>query len=181
MGIFLQQTILIVVGFLTFLFEVNHLLKHCQKKKIPPFKFSILFKVTSFYQTQLRSLSCLVTHVVPGAKCLKLLFAGDKLPRQGDGVSYFDAGDSHHLNKHSAGERNIKTKTNTDKGFFRIFHHIKVTKGLPSTPYYKMIDYWLLFTMNIMVYTLAFHTFLQVQDTERFNVSFSEQRSILIM
>ena len=25
-----------------------------------------------------------------------------------------------------------------------------------------MIDYWLLFTMNIMVYTLAFHTFLQV-------------------
>ena len=26
-----------------------------------------------------------------------------------------------------------------------------------------MIDYWLLFTMNIMVYTLAFHTFLQVQ------------------
>ena len=36
------------------------------------------------------------------------------------------------------------------------------TQGLPSTPYYKMIDYWLLFTMNIMVYTLAFHTFLQV-------------------
>ena len=36
-------------------------------------------------------------------------------------------------------------------------------QGLPSTPYYKMIDYWLLFTMNIMVYTLAFHTFLQVK------------------
>ena len=52
----------------------------------------------SFYQTQLRSLSCLVNHIEPWSKCLNLLFAGYKLPRQGDGVSYFDAGDSHHLN-----------------------------------------------------------------------------------
>ena len=59
-------------------------------------------------------MSCLVTHVVLWAKCLKVLIAGDKLPRQGDGVSYFDAGDSHHLNEYSAGERNMKTKTSTE-------------------------------------------------------------------
>ena len=35
-----------------------------------------------------------------------------------------------------------------------------------------MIDYWLLFTMNIMVYTLAFHTFLQVQTICRFKTFF---------
>jgi len=100
LGIFLQQTILIVVGFLTFLFEV-----------------------TNFQDRVMVSLT------------LMLVIA------------------------------TISTS---------------IQQGLPSTPYYKMIDYWLLFTMNIMVYTLAFHTFLQkrVKD-EAAEGGFQESGDIL--
>ena len=36
-----------------------------------------------------------------------------------------------------------------------------IQQSLPATPYYKMIDVWLFFSMNLMVYSLSFHTFLQ--------------------
>ena len=36
-----------------------------------------------------------------------------------------------------------------------------IQQSLPATPYYKMIDIWLFFSMNLMVYSLTFHTYLQ--------------------
>jgi hypothetical protein len=36
-----------------------------------------------------------------------------------------------------------------------------IQQSLPATPYYKMIDIWLFFSMNLMVYSLSFHTYLQ--------------------
>ena len=32
---------------------------------------------------------------------------------------------------------------------------------LPATPYFKMIDIWLFFSMNLMVMALIFHTYLE--------------------
>ena len=37
----------------------------------------------------------------------------------------------------------------------------KMLKTLPATPYFKMIDIWLFFTMNLMVLSLIFHTYLE--------------------
>ena len=36
-----------------------------------------------------------------------------------------------------------------------------VIKTLPATPYFKMIDIWLFFSMNLMVLSLIFHTYLE--------------------
>ena len=36
-----------------------------------------------------------------------------------------------------------------------------IHQTLPATPYYKMIDVWLFFSMNLMVYSITFHTFLE--------------------
>lgn len=33
-------------------------------------------------------------------------------------------------------------------------------QGLPKTAYYKMIDYWLIFCLIILIITFAFHTFI---------------------
>ena len=33
-------------------------------------------------------------------------------------------------------------------------------QGLPKTSYYKLIDWWFLISFNILVLTLAFHTYL---------------------
>ncbi len=33
-------------------------------------------------------------------------------------------------------------------------------QSLPKTSYYKFIDYWLLFSLNMLVFTMAFHTYL---------------------
>ena len=33
-------------------------------------------------------------------------------------------------------------------------------KGLPKTSKYKMIDYWLIFCLNILILTFAWHTFV---------------------
>ena len=39
---------------------------------------------------------------------------------------------------------------------------------LPATPYFKLIDVWLFFSMNLMVLSLVFHTYLEhVVDRER--------------
>ena len=36
-----------------------------------------------------------------------------------------------------------------------------IFQTLPATPYFKMIDIWLFFSMNLMVISLIFHTYLQ--------------------
>ena len=36
-----------------------------------------------------------------------------------------------------------------------------IFKTLPATPYFKMIDIWLFFSMNLMVLSLIFHTYLE--------------------
>ena len=36
-----------------------------------------------------------------------------------------------------------------------------IQQTLPATPYFKMIDIWLFFSMNLMVISLIFHTYLQ--------------------
>ena len=33
-------------------------------------------------------------------------------------------------------------------------------QGLPKTSYYKFIDYWLLFSLNMLVFSMGFHTYL---------------------
>jgi len=35
-----------------------------------------------------------------------------------------------------------------------------IQSGLPKTSYYKMIDWWLFFSSNVLVMTMAFHTYL---------------------
>ena len=40
---------------------------------------------------------------------------------------------------------------------------------LPKTSYYKMIDWWLLISLNILVVTMAFHTFLAHQVSKATN------------
>merc|ERR1719336_98494 len=53
-----------------------------------------------------------------------------------------------------------------------ISHHVSLTfslQSLPATPYFKMIDIWLFFTMNLMVLCLIFHTYLEyvIQTVEQ--------------
>ena len=55
---------------------------------------------------------------------------------------------------------------------------------LPVTPYLKMIDIWLFIAMNMMVYLLVFHTFLEYiikkEDNNNFaimDVFFSRKNS----
>lgn len=33
-------------------------------------------------------------------------------------------------------------------------------QGLPKTSYYKLIDWWLIVSLNILVITLVFHTYI---------------------
>ena len=33
-------------------------------------------------------------------------------------------------------------------------------QGLPKTSYYKMVDWWLFFSSNVLVITIGFHTYL---------------------
>ena len=33
-----------------------------------------------------------------------------------------------------------------------------IQQNLPKTSYYKLIDYWLMFTLNILVITFVIHT-----------------------
>ena len=35
-----------------------------------------------------------------------------------------------------------------------------IQAGLPKTSYYKMIDWWLLIALNLMVITMGFHTYM---------------------
>jgi len=44
-----------------------------------------------------------------------------------------------------------------------------IQQSLPATPYFKMIDIWLFFTMNLMVLCLIFHTYLEyvIQTVEQ--------------
>jgi len=44
-----------------------------------------------------------------------------------------------------------------------------IQQSLPATPYFKMIDIWLFFSMNLMVVCLIFHTYLEyvVQTVEK--------------
>lgn len=35
-----------------------------------------------------------------------------------------------------------------------------VLQGLPKTSYYKLIDWWLLFSLNMLVLTMALHTYV---------------------
>ena len=37
---------------------------------------------------------------------------------------------------------------------------IHISQGLPKTAYYKLIDWWLMALLNLLVLTLAFHTYL---------------------
>ena len=34
-------------------------------------------------------------------------------------------------------------------------------QGLPKTSYYKLIDYWLMFILNILAFMMLYHTYLQ--------------------
>lgn len=36
-----------------------------------------------------------------------------------------------------------------------------IQQSLPKTSYYKLIDYWLMFTLNILAFMMLFHTYLQ--------------------
>jgi len=51
-----------------------------------------------------------------------------------------------------------------------------IQQSLPATPYFKMIDIWLFFSMNLMVVCLIFHTYLEyvVQTVEK-----NEKRSTM--
>ena len=56
------------------------------------------------------------------------------------GEPHLDAGHRHHLRQHPAGGQIIsETKSCT------------IFQSLPATPYFKMIDIWLFFSMNLMV------------------------------
>ena len=90
------------------------------------------------------------------------------------GEPHLDAGHCHHLRQHPAGGNIPEAILLT----FTIF------QSLPATPYFKMIDIWLFFSMNLMVVSsqgkkevtelwqvvcLIFHTYLEyvVQTVEK--------------
>ena len=35
-----------------------------------------------------------------------------------------------------------------------------INKMVPKTAYYKMIDYWLLYSLNIIIFIMMVHTFM---------------------
>ena len=122
-GVFLQQLILLIVGFLTFFFEVTN------------------FSVS---QDQTLRSNIKINLFNP---CL-----GVTGPDHGE--PHLDAGHRHHLRQHPAGGRipkislppssqpAVNSGRKNNNPFFQ---------SLPATPYFKMIDIWLFFSMNLMV------------------------------
>ena len=52
---------------------------------------------------------------------------------------------------------------------YRVISLLSIPQNLPMTPYYKLIDYWMMFSMVMLMVTMLFHTYLNklVRDAKR--------------
>ena len=52
---------------------------------------------------------------------------------------------------------------------YRAISLLSLPQNLPMTPYYKLIDYWMMFSMVMLMVTMLFHTYLNklVRDAKR--------------